>query len=137
MFIDAAPPEAYGAVTSSKLSVGQLGYSIGMVVTTLLLGRLTASGVVQDLTAEGMSSQAAYAELSALNASLLSGQPPAADDLSAVARVAAGAFDAAFDARMLVGAAVMLATAALTWVLMRERPAAAHGTEERAATESA
>jgi len=135
VFIDAAPPEAYGAVTSSKLSVGQLGYSIGMVVTTLLLGRLTASGVVQGLAAEGVSSQAAYAELSALNASLLSGQPPAVDDLSAVARVAAGAFDAAFDARMLVGAVVMLATAALTWVLMRERPAAAQATEERAATE--
>jgi hypothetical protein len=124
VFVDTAPPEAYGAVTSSRLTVGELGYSIGMIVTTLLLSRLTAHGIVQGLAAQGESSQDAYATLSALNASLVSGQPPAVDDLSGVLRVTAASFDAAFDVRMVVGAVVMLATAAATWLLMRERPEA-------------
>ena len=121
VFVDAAPPDAYGAVTSSRLTVGELGYSIGMIVTTLLLSRLTAHGIVQGLAAQGASSQDAYATLSGLNASLVSGQPPAVDDLPGVLRVTAAAFDAAFDVRMVAGAAVMLVTAAATWLLMRER----------------
>ena len=121
IFVDAAPADAYGAVTSSRLTIGQLGYSLGMIVTTLLLSRLTASGIVHGLTAEGLSSQDAYTTLAALNASLLSGRPPAVDDLSGVLRVAASAFDTAFDVRMVIGAAVMVATAAAAWLLMRER----------------
>jgi len=121
VFVDAAPAEAYGAVTSSRLTIGQLGYSLGMITTTLLLGRLTASGIVRGLTAEGLSGEKAYATLAALNASLLSGQPPAVDDLSGVLSVTASAFDAAFDVRMAIGAAVMVATATAAWLLMRER----------------
>jgi heme/copper-type cytochrome/quinol oxidase subunit 2 len=68
-----------------------------------------------------MSSQDAYATLAALNTSLLSGQPPAVKDLSDALRVAASAFDAAFDVRMAIAAVVMVATAAATWLLMRER----------------
>jgi MFS family permease len=121
VFVDAAPADAYGAVTSSRLTIGQLGYSLGMILTTLVLSRLTASGIVHGLTTEGMSSQDAYAALAALNTSLLSGQPPAVKDLSDALRVAASAFDAAFDVRMAIAAVVMVATAAATWLLMRER----------------
>jgi hypothetical protein len=121
VFIDSAPPDAYGAVTSSRLTIGELGYSLGMILTTLLLSRVTASGIVHGLTAEGMSGQDAYATLAALNASLLSGRPPAVENLPDVLRTAASAFDAAFDARMAIGAFAMVATAAATWLLMRER----------------
>jgi predicted MFS family arabinose efflux permease len=124
VFVESAPPDAYGAVTSSRLTVGELGYSIGMILTTLLLSRLTARGILAGLGAQGMSSQDAYSTLSALNASLMSGQPPAVNDLPDVLRVTAASFDAAFDLRMVVGAAVMVLTAALAWLLMRERRAA-------------
>ena len=68
-----------------------------------------------------MSSQDAYTTLSALNASLLSGQPPAVEGLPGVLKVAASAFDTAFGVRMLIGAAVMVVTATVAWLLMRER----------------
>ena len=122
VFVDAAPRDAYGAVTSSKLTAGQLGYSVGMILTTLLLSRITASGIVSGLTAQGMSGEEAYSTLAALNSSLLAGRPPNVDGLPDVLRLAASSFDAAFDVRMLVGAAVVVATAAVVWVLMRERP---------------
>ncbi len=121
LIVDAAPADAYGAVTSSRLTIGQLGYSLGMILTTVLIGRLTASGIVAGLTAEGVSSQDAYTTLSALNASLLSGQPPAVEGLPGVLKVAASAFDTAFGVRMLIGAAVMVVTATVAWLLMRER----------------
>ena len=92
-----------------------------MILTTLLLSRVTASGIVHGLTEQGMSGQDAYATLAALNASLLSGQPPAVGNLPDVLRAAASAFDAAFDVRMVIGAAVMVVTAAATWLLMREQ----------------
>ena len=119
--VDSAPADAYGAVTSSRLTIGELGYSFGMILTTLLLSRVTASGIVRGLTEQGLSGQEAYASLAALNASLLSGQPPAVENVPEALRVAASAFDAAFDVRMAIGAAVMVATAAATWWLMRER----------------
>jgi MFS family permease len=121
LIVDAAPEDAYGAVTSSRLTIGQLGYCLGMILTTVLIGRLTASGIVAGLTAEGVSSQDAYTTLSALNASLLSGRPPAVEGLPGVLKVAASAFDAAFGLRMAIGAAAMVVTAAATWLLMRER----------------
>ncbi len=122
VFLDAAPPEAFGAVTGSKLTVGQLGYSLGMIVTTLLLSGLTARGITHGLTAQGMSAADASATLSTLNSALLSGQPPELDDLPAVRTLTAASFTAAFRARMLVGAAAMVVTAAFVWVLMRPRP---------------
>jgi predicted MFS family arabinose efflux permease len=123
VFLDAAPPEAFGAVTGSKLTIGQLGYSVGMLLTTMLLGGLTARGVLHGLTGQGMSEADASATLSALNSALLSGQPPKVDDLSQALGITAAAFTVAFRVRMLVGAAAMLATAAFVWVLMRERRA--------------
>ena len=126
VYLDAAPADAYGAVTASKLTVGQLGYSVGMILTTLVLSGFTARGILSGLTAAGESSQEASATLSALNAALLSGQPPALQDLSEVMRVTSAAFTAAFRVRMVVGAVVMGVTAAGTWLLMRE-PARAPG----------
>jgi predicted MFS family arabinose efflux permease len=123
VFLDAAPPEAFGAVTGSKLTIGQLGYSVGMIVTTLLLSGLTARGVLHGLTGQGMSAADASATLSTLNGSFLSGQPPKIADLSQVLGITSTAFTAAFRARMLVGAAAMVVTATVVWVLLRVRPA--------------
>ena len=93
-----------------------------MIVTTLLLSGLTARGITHGLTAQGMSAADASATLSTLNSALLSGQPPELDDLPAVRTLTAASFTAAFRARMLVGAAAMVVTAAFVWVLMRPRP---------------
>jgi len=123
VIVDAAPADAYGAVTSSRLTIGELGYSLGMIVTTLVLSRVTASGIMRGLVESGLSGQDACATLGSLNASLLSGQPPDVKDLPDVLRIAATAFDAAFDLRMALGAAAMAGTAAAAWLLMRERRA--------------
>ncbi len=138
LFMDAAPPEAFGAVTSSKLTIGQLGYSIGMILTTLLLSGLTARGIEHGLTGQGMSAADASTTLSALNSSLLSGQPPQVDDLPQVVRISEAAFTAAFRARMLVGASAMVCTAVLVWALMRRRPESAPAAKAaRAASDEA
>ena len=123
VFLDAAPPKAFGAVTGSKLTIGQLGYSVGMIITTVVLSGLTARGILDGLTAQGMSAADASATLSTINSALLSGQPPKLGDLSTVGALTDASFTAAFRTRMLVGAAAMVVTAAVVWALMR-RPAA-------------
>lgn len=124
VIVDAAPPEAYGAVTSSRLTVGELGYSIGMIFTTLILSRVTANGIIRGLTASGLSEHEAYDTLASLNASLVSGRPPEVEDLPDVLGVVASAFDTAFNVRMVIGAAVMVLVAAATLLLM---PRPGHG----------
>lgn len=121
IFVDMAPPDAYGAVTSSRFTVGELGYTIGMIITTLFLSRFTAQGIIEGLEARGYSPADAYAMLATLNTWLLSGQQPDIDNLKGVMSVVAGAFDAALRLRMIVGAAVMAVTAAAVWLLMKER----------------
>lgn len=45
LFINLAPTKFYGAVTSSKMTVGQFGYALGLTGTTVLVSTFTLNGV--------------------------------------------------------------------------------------------
>ncbi|MEY4102276.1 MAG: hypothetical protein RIR88_410 [Actinomycetota bacterium] len=45
LFINLAPAKFYGAVTSSKMTVGQFGYALGLTGTTVLVSTFTLNGV--------------------------------------------------------------------------------------------
>ena len=122
VIVRAAPAEAYGAVTSSKTTIGQLGSALGMILTILLLDRLTAGGVVRGLEKEGIGATDAHATLTSLDNYLTSGRRPGLHDLPDALGHAMSSFSGAFHWSMLICTGVMVATAAAVWILMRERP---------------
>ncbi len=118
-----APPDAYGAVTSSKTSISQLGSAVGMILTVLFLDRMTSGGIVRGLRAEGVDEQDAHATLVELQDFMTTGHRPRLHDFPDAIGHAMSSFSGAFHADMVVSAAIMVATAAAVWWLMRE-PAA-------------
>ncbi len=115
-----APAEAYGAVTSSKTSISQLGAAFGMIFTVLLLDRMTSGGIVKGLRAEGVSTDDAHATLVELEHFLTTGTRPHLHDLRDAIGHAMSSFSHAFRADMLVCAGIMVATGVVIWVLMRK-----------------
>lgn len=54
LVIGTAPPEYYGPVTSSRTTIGQFAYAIGIAAATLSIDKLTLGGTVNRLTAAGV-----------------------------------------------------------------------------------
>lgn len=54
LFVAEAPPKYFGAVTSSRLMVGQFGYSLATAVTSVLVNGLTQGGVTKKLQEAGV-----------------------------------------------------------------------------------
>jgi len=121
VIVRVAPADAYGAVTSSKTSIGQLGSALGMILTILFLDRMTAGGVVRGLRTEGVSAADAHATLTALDNYLTTGHKPGLHDLPDAIGHAMSSFSGAFHGSMLLCAGIMVATAGAVWVLMRDR----------------
>ena len=122
VIVRAAPADAYGAVTASKTSIGQLGSALGMILTILFLDRMTAGGIVRGLRTEGVSAADAHTTLTALDNYLTTGHKPGLHDLPDALGHATSSFSGAFHGSMLLCAGIMVATAAAVWLLMRERP---------------
>ncbi|MDQ1304233.1 MAG: transporter, family, multidrug resistance protein [Actinomycetota bacterium] len=54
LIIGTAPAEYYGPVTSSRTTIGQFAYAIGIAAATLSIDKLTLGGTVERLTAAGV-----------------------------------------------------------------------------------
>ena len=121
VIVHAVTRDAYGAVTSSKTTISQLGSALGMVLTLLMLKVIFAADLTRDLKAEGFTAADASAAYSAIENAQTTGTQPALQDLSHAIAHAAGSFGTALDGIMLLSAGVMIAAAAAVWVLMRER----------------
>jgi len=54
LFVSQAPKESYGVVTSSRLMVGQFGYSLATAISSVLVNNNTEGGVTKKLEAAGV-----------------------------------------------------------------------------------
>jgi MFS family permease len=54
LFVSEAPKESYGVVTSSRLMVGQFGYSLATALSSVIVNDFTEGGVVKKLIAAGV-----------------------------------------------------------------------------------
>ena len=118
VIVRAAPPDAYGAVTSSKTSIGQLGSAVGMVLTVVFFDRMTAGGVTRGLEHDGVTAADAHHTLTALESYLTTGHRPGLHDLSDALGHAMASFTQAFRAGMLISAGAMAVVAVCVWLLM-------------------
>ncbi len=111
MILEAADQKHYGVVSSSRTTIGQYWYSLGLAGATIVLDGITRVGVRDKLGASAVTALDAYAA---------SGTRPA--DAS-VLTVAAAAYVDAFAVLMYGLAAVIAVAAVAIFFLLRSRPA--------------
>jgi MFS family permease len=119
LFITLAPAKFFGPVTSSKLTVGQFGYALGLTGTTVLVSLFTLADVSR-LTHGAVSGDSAWDDIT----SYLATGTTSNTDLEAAGREAiATAYEHAFASTTLIMVAVIAAAGALMYVLLRSRRA--------------
>ncbi len=121
LIANAVTGSSYGAVTSSKTSIGQLGSAIGMVVTMLVLKVFLGLDVYRDLKAGGVTEADVQAARATVESLAATSGPPDPGGFPAVVSQMTGSMSTALHGVMLVSAAVMVGTATLVWWLVRER----------------
>ncbi|QOC24968.1 MFS transporter [Microbacterium hominis] len=104
LVLSEAPAEFYGPVTSSRTTFGQLFYSLGTALSTVVVTQLTVAGITSRLSSSGMSDAAVQTALTSVGAYAKDGTRPDA----AVFDAALGAYRDGFGALMLGMAVVAL-----------------------------
>ncbi len=107
LFLQEADPKHYGAVASSRTTVGQFWYALGLAGSTVLIDGLTRNAVGNKL---GSSGQQELVQWSATG-----GKPSNPD----VLREAAYAFSGAFSITMIVFAVVVFIAGTVAWALLK------------------
>lgn len=112
-----APPEHFGAVTSSRTTIGQIGYSIGLSVSMVTVDALTRGGVIRRLEDAGVPPARTGQSLDAIQAYVRTGTTPSGQDGAPLLQDAAASYHVAFAITMVATAAVVavLITAYRRW----------------------
>jgi predicted MFS family arabinose efflux permease len=121
LFITLSPAKFYGPVTSSKMAVGQFGYSLGLSGTTVAVSSLTLSGV-SDLTKGAVSGEANWDAITTYMAN-----PTSVPTDAALAAVSSADVQAvymnAFGTTSLVVAILLAVFGTLMYVLLKRKGA--------------
>ena len=125
LVLSEAPAEFYGPVTSSRTTFGQLFYSLGTALSTVVVTQVTIGGVVSRLRATGMSESDITASLNAVGTYAKDATRPSED----VFAVAVAAYRDGFGLLMVGLAVLCLGVGVLgAWLVSRagrSAPAAA------------
>lgn len=115
VIIRAVEEKDYGAVTSSRTTVGQLGSALGMVLTMLAVKLVAGVDLWKDLKAAGVTE----ADVLSTTASIENGAPPETfpDGLKMILH----SLGIGLDGAMIGGACLMGTATLLVWVLLRRR----------------
>jgi hypothetical protein len=122
MFLKEAPKAFFGPVTSSRTTVGQLGFALGMAGASAMVSALTMGGVTERLQAAGVSPTDIASGLDSVNMFVQADEKPATDLARQALSAASDSYLNAFSVTMLVVAVLMLAMAAMTFLLLRPTP---------------
>ena len=113
-----APAEFYGPVTSSRTTFGQLFYSLGTAVSTVVVTQVTIAGITSRLHATGMTDAAVNSALASVGTYAKDGVRPDA----AVFDIATAAYRDGFGA-VMIGMAVIALVASIVGALLIRRAA--------------
>ena len=113
MVLEAADPEHYGVVSSSRTTIGQYWYSLGLAIAAIVLDAMTRHTVATQLGSTALQQLDEYAATGA--------QPTMAGVLEA----GSAAYVGAFATLMFVLASVAVVGGIIIWALLRGRPAQA------------
>lgn len=118
LILSQAPKEFFGPVTSSRTTFGQLFYSIGLAVSSVVIDQLTYGGVTKKLLAAGVPADQVGTGIDSVTAYASSGTKPT-DSLGQQALEAAhGSYVSAFGTMMLTTAALSLVVGVVAYFLI-------------------
>jgi MFS family permease len=119
----------YGPVTSSRTTIGQFAYALGLAFSTVMVDRMTDGGVVHKLQAAGVPPSQTGQGLDQISLYVQSGRNPATGLGQRAMADAVPSYSHAFVTTMCAtGALMLLAGVASWWILGRRDPQAGDGT---------
>jgi MFS family permease len=134
LIIREAPPEHYGPVTSSRTTIGQFFYSVGLAIGTLAIDRLTEGGTVKRLEAAGVPPHEIGRALDPVTQFFKTGQEPTTQAAQAALAQTQASYVTSFQIVMVAaGLAVLIAGMIATRLLRRELAPAANAAAAQSA----
>jgi MFS family permease len=121
MFLTEAPRAFYGAVASSRTTVGAMGYAIGLAGSSVLVNRLTTGGITHRLLAAGVSPDQIGQGLDGVGIYARTGAAPTTASAKQALSNAAPSYLHAFSATMWVFAAVIAIAGVASMLLLTRR----------------
>ena len=118
LILQVAPPEHLGPVSSSHLTFGQIFYTIGLSISTVVIDRLTTGGVVHRLGHAGVPPNQLATGIDAVDAYAAKGTAPTASLGKQALADAVVSYGHAFATMMLIAGAVSLGVAVVAFFLL-------------------
>lgn len=113
----------FGPVTSSRATVGQFAYALGMSFSMVMVDRLTDGGVVSRLEQAGVSPSLTGQGLDQVAAYVHTGSDPSTELGRQALSAAVPSYTDAFTTTMGVSAVLVIAAGVVGWWLLGRRPA--------------
>lgn len=119
LILSEAPKEFFGPVTSSRTTFGQLFYSIGLAMSTVVLDQLTHGGVVQRLTTAGVPADQIGTGLDAVTTFASTGTRPETSLGQQALKAGIESYLDAFGSMMFLAAALSAVVGITGYLLLR------------------
>ena len=120
LIIKEAPPAQYGPVTSSRTTIGQFVYSIGLALSTVIIDKLTVGGVVHKLDDAGVQPDQIGTAISSVTVFARSGTDPSTELGRKALADAVTSYGNAFSTMMYLAAAIMLVVGIIGFLTLRK-----------------
>lgn len=122
LFMSQAPAAFFGPVTSSKTTVGQFGYSLGLAGSMVLVNGLTMGGITHRLITAGVPPSQTGQGLDAVTMYVNTGVHANTHVGQQALQVAAASYSTAFSTAMVVAAILAAIAGVTTYVLLQRTP---------------
>ena len=118
LIISEAPPKYFGPVTSSRTTIGQFFYSMGLAVSTVIVDRITTGGVVAKLEAAGVPATQTGQGLDAVSAYARNSTSPTTPLGKDALTDAAASYGFGYAVATIVSVVIAVLCAAIVFVLL-------------------
>lgn len=118
LVVQCAPEGGYGPVTSSRTTVGQIGYALGLAGSTVMIDRLTRQELPERLAEAGVSPTRTADAISTVLVYVEHGTRAATDEARQVLGAAAQAYVSAFSTTMLAMSGLLVVLGVIAWLLL-------------------
>ncbi len=127
LYLAEAPADEFGPVTSSRMTVGQFGFALGLAGSSTLMAQMMTDGVVDQLRKAGVPPQSWGEGIAAARLHIRSAST--GEQGEGVLDAAAPNYVDVFSLTMLVSAVLVALLGLLSWYLLRRSARAAVPTD--------
>ena len=119
LILQQSPPAQFGPVSSSRTTIGQVWYSLGTALSTVVVDRLTTGGLTQRLLDAGVQPDQISTATSAVSSFVSSGTQPTTDLAKQALADASASYSSGFVIVMVGTAAIILVASTIGFLAER------------------